>query len=450
MVPLLHDGQDTKDQLPSSALPAATEPIVQIAPASNTPTIPKTGYRRGLIGRVLIRCLSTALILMTLVGLSLTSLWAILALGPIRFNGLEPYIAKAMNDRIGRSLKVDIGETSISQGKAGPSLLLQKLSIQTEDGQAIVSAPRAEIDLDSLSLLKGNLRVSRFDLMDLELKLIVLPDGEIAIAAGSEPIRLKGSHFAQSEPAAPEAEQKDKAEPIKTLTMMAMAQSMVQSLFTLVSGQESPIAALQKFSISQGRLVIENQLKNKTARFDHLDLTFERNGQTTILALGSEGHKGRLYAHALLRDTDLGAHQATISFSELTAADLLAVSGIEEAALDFDMPIQIDSYFELDRDGVLRDVHGAFNLGAGLFYVRNEDIEPLIVDKISSSVKWNFEDNKVEIGQTLLHMDGTYLSLSGQMVPDSVEAKWFFDLTGGPNSQLGAEWPGDKEIDLPH
>jgi uncharacterized protein (DUF2342 family) len=45
--------------------------------------------------------------------------------------------------------------------------------------------------------------------------------------------------------------------------MMAIVQSMVQSLFTLVSGEESPISTLQKFSISQGRLVIENQLKDK-------------------------------------------------------------------------------------------------------------------------------------------------------------------------------------------
>ncbi len=456
MVPNLHAEQDRQDQPPASAPAEPTQLArkngtdIKTRSFGKTRSFDKSGSSKGLVSRVLIRCLSTSLILMTIMGLCLTSLWAVLALGPIRFNGIEPYIAKAMSDKIGRSLKVDIGETSISQGKSGPSLLLQKLSIQTADGQSIVSAPHAEIDIDSLSLLKGNLRVSRFDLMDLELKLIVLPDGEFAIAAGSEPIRLKGSHFAQSGPAGPQAEQAEKTEPIKSPPMMAIVQSMVQSLFTLVSGQESPISTLQKFSISQGRLVIENQLKDKTARFDHLDLTFERVGQTTTLTLASDGHKGRLYANSLLRDTEFGAHQATISLSELTAADLLAVSGIEEAALDFDLPIQIETHFELDREGVLRDAHGAFNLGAGLFYIRHEDIEPLIVDKISGSAKWNFEDNKVEIGQTLLHMDGTYLSLSGQFIPDSIEAKWFFEITGGPNSQIGAEWPGDTPIELPH
>jgi hypothetical protein len=435
MVPILHDGRNKSDQ--PNALPSSK-------PEREADRHDK---RKGLVRRLFITSLSSALIVLTFLGICLTSFWAILALGPIHSHGLEPYIANAISDKIGGSLKVAIGATYVSQGKSGPSILLEKLSIQTQDGQSILSSPRAEIDFDIVSLLKGDLRASHFDLIDLDLKLIVLPDGELAIAAGSEPIRLNGSHFANNK-TSPKSEQM--VEPIQSPPIMAHAQSLIQSLFTLVSGQESPISALKKFSISKGRLVVDNKLKEKTARFNNLELNFERTGQTALLSLASDGVKGRLHAQVLLRDTELGAHQAVISVSELSAEDLIALSGKEGAALDFDMPLQAEAHFELDGAGVLRDAHGSLSLGSGLFYLRHEDFEPLIIDKITGTGKWNFEDNKFEIGQTHFYMDGTYLALNGQLVPDTSESKWFFDLTGGPQSHIGADWPGDNPIEIPH
>ena len=77
------------------------------------------------------------------------------AKGPIAIGGLGTRIANALNARIGPAYAVKLGTVSVTTHGLGPTLSIDNLTLISRGGATIITAPRAEVSVDLISLLYG-------------------------------------------------------------------------------------------------------------------------------------------------------------------------------------------------------------------------------------------------------------------------------------------------------
>lgn len=381
--------------------------------------------------------------------------WARLDSGPIYFEGLGPRIASALEDRIGNGFTVEVGPTIVGKGQSGPTLGIDGFRVRSAFGQTILSAPRAQIAVDAFGLMFGHIRPAGLDLIGLDVRLVVLPNGSFAIAAGSDPIVLTGPAVA-SAPAAPVAETTEppateaSASTPPPSASPAEVRALIEglrSLLNIATSPEGPAAALEKVELSAGRLVLDDQLSGRQTVFDNLDLEFGRSGDTARLALATNGVAGRWRATAVTTGTTGGPRDLSISLDDVALDDIVALAGQRIAPVDFDMPISLRFRLNLGADGALLDANTRFQLGAGYLYFRDRDMEPVLIDEVSGGAYWNPVQKRLVIDQFTVESEGTHLNLAGVASPLPDEEAWSVSLSS-TDSHIGADRPGDKPIGL--
>ncbi len=102
------------------------------------------------------------------------------AKGPIAIGGLGTRIANALNARIGPDYAFKLGTVSVTTHGLGPTLSIDNLTLVSRGGATIITAPRAEVSVDLLSLLYGKVVPKRLEVFGIEVRLVLLPDGSLA------------------------------------------------------------------------------------------------------------------------------------------------------------------------------------------------------------------------------------------------------------------------------
>ena len=424
----------------------------------------RTGRRLPQRLRKLVAVCLGSLLFVVLLGLSAGAIfWARLGSGPIYFESLAPKIASALAERIGNGFTVEVGPTIVGQGAQGPALGIDGLRVRSPTGQTVLLAPRAEISVEALGLMFGDIRPTKLDLIGLDVRLVVLKNGSFAVAAGSDPIVLAGpvsetqGNLATPEvPVIPESGAPPEFGAVAPSGHASAGPSeiraLVEGLRTLLNIATSPMGpagALQSFEISSGRLVLDDQLRGQEATFDQLELEFTRTGETARLHIASNGSAGRWQATAVTSGGADGARDLSISLDDVALDDILALSGQREAPIDFDMPISLRFRLNLAADGSLLDANARLALGAGYIYFRDRDAEPQLIDELQSIAYWNPIQKKLVIENLRIESDSTLLSLTGLVAPLAGEEAWTISLAGGTDSAIGPDRPGDKPLLLP-
>ncbi len=410
--------------------------------------------RRPKLRKFLIAAVSTLSFIVILALAAAAVFWARLDSGPIYFEGLAPKIATALEDRLGNGFAVEVGPTIVGKSERGPTLGIEGLRIKTPFGQTILSAPRAQIDVDAIGLMFGNIRPAGIDLIGLDVRLVVLPNGSFAIAAGSEPIVLTAPSPEAAAPALPataESEQTTEASPpAPPAASPSEVRALIEGLRTLLNlatSPEGPAAALQKVELSEGRLVLDDQLSGRQTVFDNLDLEFSRTGDTARLAFATNGVAGRWRATAATTGTTGGPRDLSISLDDVALDDIVALAGQRVAPVDFDMPISLRLRLNLGAEGELLDANTRFQLGAGYVYFRDRDMEPMLIEEVSGGAYWNPVQKKLVIDQLTLESEGTHINLSGLATPLPSEEAWSISLSS-LDSAIGGDRPGDRPFGL--
>ena len=310
-----------------------------------------------------------ALVVLVAVGLGLFT--ARMSQGPIRIDGLGDKIAAALQDRFGRGAHFALGDTSLVQRGFGPSLTIDKLSITGPDGQAILSAPKAEVSVDPFALMFGKVVPRRLEVFDVTLRLALLKNGHLALAAGegAKPFFEIGGHddAPQPPPAAGEASPPPPPPPTaaRRAVVVKEAGAALRQFMDVLTDPGSAIAAVDRLGISRGTLVIEDQVTDQVTTYKDLDLSFDRSHGKTIFGLAADGPSGRWAISALASGRPGTERAFSLKVDQLSIDELQFLSGSRSLGMETDMPIAATLDIKLEPDNELSEARGGFKMGPG-------------------------------------------------------------------------------------
>ncbi len=391
--------------------------------------------------------------------------------GPITFD-LKPQIVAALDARLGHGYRFDLADTAIEATDHGPALTIHSLSVADASSKPVVSAPSAAIAVDPLALMVGRISPTRLDIHDVDLRLVVRPDGQVAVSAGSDEaaVPLSRAFSGVTEPAAPTPHAPPAAgdghaaltAPDGTVLPAAAdstatvpprpgagaLRALSATMRTLVDAATAPgsaIDALDHVSVT-GRLVLADRIHDTTTIFKNTVLNFARDSDgAPVLSVAADGPAGRwsLEARAAVQPDGtklLNVRAANLSLDEITLA-----GGLKSIGFDLNMPVSAKLEMQLAKDGQIDRAKGTFSLGAGYFRLDDPDHEPLLIDAATGGFHLDRTTNGVEIDRTEMHGPTSEFSLTGHVdLPRTLEDPWSgrADLTGA----FAPERPGEKPI----
>ncbi|WP_400767894.1 hypothetical protein [Methylosinus sporium] len=139
----------------------------------------------------MVRSLSiVAVTALLVIVLTVGAFFAALARGPIASDWLAPKIVEALDDLYVHRYQFGLSSVAIASTDHGLTFTVNGLAVKSGE-RTILAAPRAQLSVDPRALLIGRLTPRRLDVLDLELRLEVLPDGVVAISApGADPVAI--------------------------------------------------------------------------------------------------------------------------------------------------------------------------------------------------------------------------------------------------------------------
>ena len=382
--------------------------------------------------------------------------------GPIAFD-LKPQIMAALNSRVGSAYHVDVASTSIGLTDAGPALNLDRLSITDSASRPIVAAPQAAVAVDPLALVLGRISPTRLDIHGIDIRLLILPDGQVAVSAGSNdkaalPLARAFGPSASPASAIPASGGAPTALPPLTSATISPApanaalQALSAAMRTLVdaaTATDSPLNALQRVNVT-GRIVLDDRTRGTTTTFQDAALGFDREPSgAAVLTVSADGPAGRwsLEARASVRGD--GLRSLSVEASNLSLDEITLAGGLHSVGFDFDMPVSAKVNVALGADGAIDKVGGTFELGAGYFKLDDPDHEPLLIDSVKGGFHLDRATNGIVIDRTVMQAGGTTFATTGQVgFPSTADDPWTVRLDS--SGTFGAERPGEKPIPIPN
>jgi hypothetical protein len=104
--------------------------------------------------------------LAALVTLGAAGLWWRLASGPIQLDVVTPWLVAAIEENFGNGHHVEVGGTQIEHTESGGTAVrIRDIVVRDSEGAIVASAPKAEVRVSSLSLLRGHIRAESLNLV---------------------------------------------------------------------------------------------------------------------------------------------------------------------------------------------------------------------------------------------------------------------------------------------
>lgn len=373
--------------------------------------------------------------------------------GPIDFD-LKPQIVAALEARVGHGFRFDLGGTAIAATDHGPALTIHSLSVSDSGARPIVSAPSAAIAVDPMALMVGRIAPSRLDIHDVDLRLVIRPDGQVAVSAGADAAAVPLASAFSVAPA-PTLRPVESPAPSPTTTasipprpsngaLRAMS-AVLRSLVDVATAPDSVLNALQRVNVT-GRLVLDDHLHGTTTVFTNAVLGFDRDPDgAPALSVAADGPTGRWTLKARVTEGTDGARSLAVEADDLSLDEITLAGGLKSLGFDFDMPVSAKLAIGLSSDGDITSAQGTFGLGSGFFRIDDPDAEPLLLDAVTGGFHLDAARTGIAIDRTELHGPTTDFALTGHVdLPRAMGQPW-----GGRAELSGAflpERPGERPI----
>ena len=405
------------------------------------------GPRKHLV-RACLLSLATVLALGTLGLIGAGLLLFRLSQGPISIDNFRSRIEAELDTRIGHGYDFRFGEAAIERGRNGPSLAFAGLILKDASGQTIVAAPRAEVSIDLLWLLIGQIKPTRLELFDLEVRLSILGDGTVSVSAGTEPVVLSAPGRTAPETQAPGDGQIAAPSNSRLAAMRPMADAL-RAMLDMAVGTDSPIGSLRRVGISRGKLAFEDQITGQATSFNSLEFVFEKRRSTAHLSLSADGPNRRWQVEAGTTGAAGAERALDVEVRDVSLDEIALVGGMRDPGFDFDMPISVKMRFGLAQNGDLAASAGSFHLGSGYFFLKDPDHEPLRVDDVSGGFRWDEASQRIILDPTTWRSGASHISVSGSATPPHNPGEpWLLEASSGPGSEFGAERPGEGVLPI--
>jgi hypothetical protein len=365
-----------------------------------------------------------------------------LSSGPIRFDELGHRIAAALDSRAGDRYKFTLGTTSIAKSPHGLTLLVDQFAVRVGD-QTIVEAPHAEVSLDPLALMVGEVRPRRLDVTNMDVNLVVLPDGSVSIASGQN-----AAPISVTPAAAPPAAAPGKGDPPRA-ALLAQAGVALTRFFDFTTSSTGVIGLLERVGIRSGRLIVDDRTAGRKTTFEDLGLVLEKSRGATNLELSARGHNGPINISARAAGTPQQTRTLDIDAKGVTIDELILAGGIRHPNIDSDMKIATGLHVTLDPDGRVHEARAQFDLGVGYVRLDDPDHEPFFIDELSGGLHWDAAARRFVIDPVQLFASETRLVFKGRIDPPAQGREdWRIVLGLGAPGTLSPERPGESILQV--
>ncbi len=380
-----------------------------------------------------------------------------LALGPVPIDSFAPRIANAIGERFGRGYEFGIGRIAIAGSGFVPVLSIDELSVREHSGRTILTAPRAEVSVDPLALLYGQVTLKRLEFLDVELRLALLPNGSLAlpVSAGSggevditPPLRMAETPIIPPLPPPGNSQHiKDAIAERPHASPDERLEAPLRLIIDTLTNPASLVAAIDRIGIKRGKIVIDDVTANRKLVFNGVDLEFGRSSGATSFELSVDGPNGRWLGAGSASIKQNSERALSLSVSNLSLDEILLAAGTRTIGMDFDMPLSGGLDILLSAGGTISEAAGQFEFGAGYFRFDDPDSEPVMTDKISGAFHWNPARRRIVIDRGQLTAGATHFAVSGSAAPPEKEGDpWGIQLASAEPNAWGPERPGETPI----
>ena len=416
------------------------------------------GLRRGRFGpqRFALRCLQAGLLFVIVVAMLAAAAAVRISLGPIAIDGLGQTIARSLQDRFGNGFRFAVGGTALVQHRFDPGLAVSGLSVTGPDGHVVLSAPKAELAVDTFALMYGKIVPKRLEVFDVTLRAVLLKNGDLALVAadGSRPLVELGHGADDGAPGTPAVDQqgaaaKDGSAAPGRAVLMRKAEQGLRQFMDVLTDPRSTIAAVDRLGISHGTLIIQDQETNEETVYKDLDLAFDRQHGVTSFHASAEGPSRRWAVNAMAKGEIGSERRFAVKVNDLTIDELKLASGSRSHGFDMDAPLDMHFDLGLNADGSLSEASGGVQLGSGFLRTDDPDFEPLLINTIAADFHWNGSSRHVIIDK-LRYVEGdTHFTGAGEITtPERQDEPWGLDLRLAEPGLLAPDRKGQSPIDV--
>jgi Protein of unknown function len=348
---------------------------------------PLLGMRRPLYRRLAYVGGGIAGVLLVAFGV----LWWRLTSGPLALDLVTPWLASAVEQRLGGGHSIEVGGTQLERDDDGRTALrLRDIVVRARDGTVIAGAPKAEVGLSGASLLFGQVQATRLSLIGATMSIRVDPDGQINVFAGSEQRPIAAA------PAAPHANVTGtlpSGAPARGEPSSETNDTPLSSLLAWIDGLDAlglDGRDLTEIGLKNGSLVVDDQRSGKRWHFQGINFSLTRPREGGVaFAITSGGTDGPWSMTATVTPRADGRRAIEAVVRDISPKDILLALRVSDGSLDADIPLSALIRAELAPDGRLLMAEGSVLGGAGFIGSSHAPAGRMLVDEARLDLRWD-------------------------------------------------------------
>ena len=345
-----------------------------------------------------------------------------LAFGRVSLDPFKPFLVSSLQQRLGPGYTLAVEGIGIERQDRGLALAVNGLTLNRADGHRVLSAPKADLIFDPLSLLAGQIRPSRVDIDGLNVELRVLEDGALDLTAAGEP--AAPSAAAPGPEAAPSAPEPSVAPPTSAPAPGARAKVLrqaawaVNAIFDMGQGRESPIATLDHFGIRHGRLIVNDRVAGQKRGFEDFEFSLDRTNAShrpvVDLKISALGPNGRWTVEGIARGARNEAHELAVEGSGFSIDEIALVAGKTSLPINSDIPISFKASSSFQGDGHVLDANARLSLGQGFWRFDDPDFPPVFLDEFFAAAHWDVAGHRAIVDEAQVFSGASRCFLNGR------------------------------------
>jgi Protein of unknown function len=369
-----------------------------------------------------------------------------LSSGPISLDIITPWLTRAIAENIGNQFQIEVGGTVLERDEHGRAAIrIRDIKVRDRDGALIASAPKAEVGLSSASLLSGNPRAERLNLVGAELAIRVEADGRVSVSTGAarRPLTTTVS-LASVGPMAPAAP--------APLSRSGDKRTMQESFASFLVWLDSLGALgldggdLTEIGLKSGNLVVDDVRTGHQSKFEniHLSLTRPHSGELEF-ALGSEDASRPWLVQANVMPIGGGVRAVSFDARGLSLRDLLLALRVDCSNFEADGSISATMRGEVAPDGTPEIASGHFMMVNGVINDPSSPDGRIPIDRAEMTVDWSNAQHALAVPFQLVSGGTRFTLMARAEAPRDPNGAWMLGLSGG-SVVLTPAGPGDEPV----
>ncbi len=383
--------------------------------------------------------------------------------GKTDFGFVRDQIAATLRANLGSDYSVDVKRAVIDTDPVlGLVVRVDDIVVRDSNNAVVAEVPETRLVIDPYSLLRLRVDIRTVELNGPQISFLRTSDGRVllglteagappppAVAAPSarRPAGDEGPAVAAASGDAASAPAPSPAAGSGTpATAVADADppvfpDLVSALKILDRGIAPPIdaaadAGFERLSVVNGTISVWDAGEGQQRRFTSTDLSVSLDPQTSgmTVTFATSGYSGRWQA-TVERDLDAnsGGRAISMTFSQLTLADIIPAFGDDKGLFVADVPLYGRATMHVSASGDVQDASAQIDAGAGTLRFR-EDLtakqESVLLDEATVRLHWDIPHKSIVLDPSTFFFGNTRGVVTGSIKPegDPAAGRYTFDF----------------------